>query len=355
LDLDASNRENRRKKKAEMWFNRDAFKGIENDEDAMDEDIRNAIKDHEKRGGNIVTKKKIVETDSESDSDDEEEKSAKRKAKKKQKEDRKQKSKKSKTQEGKEDDSSSDDSDGSESDFDMTDSYRYMKRQEHVKEDDGFEVVANEIRKKKRKNGANLTPEELAIGQEMIISKKRKRDIMDAGWNRFMFNDKDMDLPDWFVKDEQQFMRPKLDLDRRVVEKYRSQQKELNVRSIKKVVEAKARKKKRLTRGLDKAKKKSAALMENQDLGSREKEKEIRKLYKKAEAGQKKEVAYVVAKRFNTGKRATRPAGVKGQYKQVDPRMKKDTQKKRVNATQKKLQKRRLKGKGTKPQLHPKP
>ena len=60
-----------------------------------------------------------------------------------------------------------------------------------------------------------------------------------------------------------------------------------------------------------------------------------------------------MAKKFNASKRAKRPAGMKGKYKQVDPRMKKDTQKKRGNATQKKNQKRAPKGKKVRQQQQP--
>ena len=83
--------------------------------------------------------------------------------------------------------------------------------------------------------------------------------------------------------------------------------------------EAKARRKRRVAKKLEQARKKSAHILENTDIGSREKANEINKLYKKAEmAGKRKqEVSYVVAKKHKAQKRAQRPANVKGPYKQV--------------------------------------
>merc|ERR1712090_113514 len=50
---------------------------------------------------------------------------------------------------------------------------------------DGFEIVP----KQKVKRRAPLTAEELALGEKLVRSKKARRDIMDDGWHRFMFND----------------------------------------------------------------------------------------------------------------------------------------------------------------------
>jgi len=207
---------------------------------------------------------------------------------------------------------------------------------------DGFEIVPQQ----KVKRRAPLTPEELALGEKLVRSKKARRDIMDDGWHRFMFND--TNLPDWFVKEEELHMKKKPDVDPETVAKYRERAKELNVKTIKKVVEAKARRKRKVARKLDQAKKKSAAILESEDTGSREKAKEIKALYRKAHmAGKPKEVSYVVARKHKAEKRSQRPSGIKGPYKQVDPRMKKDTTAKRGNV--KKGKKRRLKGKQAKP------
>lgn len=157
-------------------------------------------------------------------------------------------------------------------------------------------------------------------------------------------------MPDWFLQEEQYHMRKIPEVDPQAVEYYKNKQKDVNVKTIKKVVEAKARKKRLLMKKMSKAKKKAANIMENEDLGSREKGKEIARLYKRAASTKKREVVYSVAKKFVAAKKAKRPSGVKGQFKQVDPRMKKDTFAKRGNATSKRVQKRNLKGKKTKPQ-----
>lgn len=170
-----------------------------------------------------------------------------------------------------------------------------------------------------------MNEEALALGTLMINSKKSKRDIIDAAWNRYTFNDEN--LPDWFVQDEEKHNKRPVPVPRELVEQYKKDLQELNVRPIKKVIEAKARKKKRAAKRLDRVRKKAEAILANTtgDVTDIEKAKQVRKLYKKAQEP-KKEITYVVAKKGATsGRKTSRPANVKGPYRVVDPRMKKDT------------------------------
>lgn len=75
---------------------------------------------------------------------------------------------------------------------------------------------------------------------------------------------------------------------------------------------------------LERLRKKSALLEEDDALSERDKSQEIQKLMAKAAKKKpKKEVKLVVAKGVNRGI-SGRPKGVKGKYKIVDARMKKD-------------------------------
>ena len=278
----------RKARKAEMWFQK--IGDLEEDSDLEEAEMQRAVDIVEKKGGSIKKKKveenKIADISYHSDSDGEEEVGNIH----------------HQTMETDSDDNT--DSDEDEVEHKSASGKVYNK--------DGFEIVPKQKIKKRKA----LSCEELALGEQLIRSKKAKRDIMDNGWNRFMFNDEN--LPDWFAKEEELHMKKKPDVDPEVVEKYREMGKEMNVKTIKKVVEAKARRKRRVAKKLDMARKKSAHILENTDIGTREKASEINKLYKKAaQAGKAKEVSYVVAKKHKAQKRSQRPAGIKGPYKQV--------------------------------------
>lgn len=155
----------------------------------------------------------------------------------------------------------------------------------------------------------------------MIKGRKTRRDLVDGAWNRYAFNDDN--LPYWFTQDEEVHMKKPVPVPKELAEEYERKMQELNSRPIKKVMEAKARKKRQAVKRLAKAKKQAEKIMENADASVQEKTKQLKKIYKKAQE-KKKETTYVVAKKHLTGRRARRPAGVKGRYRVVDPREKKD-------------------------------
>ncbi|GFT81778.1 pre-rRNA 2'-O-ribose RNA methyltransferase FTSJ3 [Trichonephila clavipes] len=188
-------------------------------------------------------------------------------------------------------------------------------------------------KKEKKRKRVKLDAEGLALGSLLVQSKKMKRDIIENGYNRFASNDEN--LPAWFVQDERKHYRKQLPVTAEMAAEYKQRMREINARPIKKVVEAKARKKRRANRRMEKAKKRAEKITEHPDMSVQEKAYQLKEIYKKALPKQDNNVKYIVAKK-GLGRRVRRPAGVKGRFKVVDPRMKKDNRKTKVSVKSRK-------------------
>ena len=80
----------------------------------------------------------------------------------------------------------------------------------------------------------------------MVNSKKSKSELIDDSYNRFSTFDDPLMLPEWFVQDEKEHWRRDSAAPRKLVNEYKQKFNDINIRPIKKVVEAQARKKKRV-------------------------------------------------------------------------------------------------------------
>lgn len=181
-----------------------------------------------------------------------------------------------------------------------------------------------------------MTPEAVTIAQKLVNREKTRTELINDGFNRYSLNAKD-GLPPWFLDDEDKHYKPNIPVTKEAVDALRAKMRALDARPIKKVAEAKARKKMRAAQRLEKAMKKAEGVNETTDITEREKAKQIEKLMQKGMANkQKKEVKLVVAKGAHKGVKG-RPKGVKGRYVMVDSRMKKElrARKRKERATKK--------------------
>lgn len=160
-----------------------------------------------------------------------------------------------------------------------------------------------------------------ALGK-LMLRKKTRNEIIEGTYNRYANHDDPAVLPDWFLEDERRHYRPNLDhlltKDAMAVEKQAL--KAYNERPSKKVMEAKARKKKRLAKAMNKIKNKASVIAEQQEISEGSKMKQIQKMYKKEKAKHQEQKQYVVNRNFSNVGGQKPGRGVKA----VDRRLKKD-------------------------------
>lgn len=169
-----------------------------------------------------------------------------------------------------------------------------------------------------------ITAEAMTLAHALATGKVTKAQLEDDNFNKYSHRDTD-GLPDWFLDDENKHSRPHRPISKEAAQAIKEKLRALNARPIKKVREAKARKTFRAARRLEKLKKKSEGLADGDDLSEKDKAAGIARLMAKAKkSGQKKKPSVKVVKAGGMNKGAGRPRGVKGKYKMVDPRLKKD-------------------------------
>uniref|UniRef100_A0A8C6S7L1 pre-rRNA processing protein FTSJ3 n=1 Tax=Neogobius melanostomus TaxID=47308 RepID=A0A8C6S7L1_9GOBI len=190
-----------------------------------------------------------------------------------------------------------------DSDSDSSDDETQISRMKQVKgaaemstaDDDEFQVVPVESTSKKFQI---LDAEGLALGALIATSKKRARNLVDESFHRFAGSDEPWEIPEWFMNDEHKHRKKPVPVTREMVEEYKQKWKEIDARPIKRVAEAKARKKRRMMKKMEQAKKKAEAVVNTVDISEREKMSQLKSIYKKAGLGkEKRQVTYVCAKK----------------------------------------------------------
>ncbi|KAJ4366751.1 AdoMet-dependent rRNA methyltransferase spb1 [Ascochyta clinopodiicola] len=168
-----------------------------------------------------------------------------------------------------------------------------------------------------------ITAEAMTLAHQMATGKKTKHDLLDDSFNRYSLRDVD-GLPDWFLDDENRHSKLQRPTTAAAAAAIKEKMRALNARPIKKVREAHARKKFKAAQRLEKLKKKSAMLADEEGMTEKEKAQSIARLMSRASKKKPKgKVSVVVARGGNNGIKG-RPKGTKGKYKMVDARMKKD-------------------------------
>jgi AdoMet-dependent rRNA methyltransferase SPB1 len=206
---------------------------------------------------------------------------------------------------------------------------------EQVQEDKTSSLLEDPRKKNGQLDIDIITAEAMSLAQSLATGEKTSADVIDDGFNKYAFRDVD-GLPDWFLDDEDKHSRPQRPITAAAAAAIKEKLRALNARPIKKVREAKSRKKFKVAQKLEKLRKKSALLADDEGMSEKDKANTIAKMMSRAAKKKPKQsVKLVVARGGNRGI-AGRPRGVKGKYKIVDARLKKDVRAEKRLAKKKK-------------------
>ncbi|RHY87782.1 hypothetical protein DYB37_006194 [Aphanomyces astaci] len=157
----------------------------------------------------------------------------------------------------------------------------------------------------------------------MMLKKHKAKEMVDDSYNRYAWNDP-TDLPDWFLDDEERHYRPQLTVPKHLMDQMKEKFMDIATKPVKKVAEARARKRRQTLKKVKAAKKKANDIANLPDMSTREKLKAIDKAMKTAKT-KKESKLYVISRRGRSAANTKgHKKGDKGAVKVVDPRMKSD-------------------------------
>jgi len=218
-----------------------------------------------------------------------------------------------------------------ESDDDFSGAKETIEDASDMEEEADFKAQedAEELKARRIQELGLTTGQAMTLAQQLVNRERTKTQMIDEGFNRYTDQNGGDGLPSWFCDDEQKHFRNNIPVTKEAVAAIREKMRALNARPIKKIAEAKARKKMRQIRRLDKVRQKAQGVNDDDENGLTEKDKAaaIAKILSKGSGKGKpvkKDIKIVVGRGQNKGIKG-RPSGVKGRYKMLDARDRKES------------------------------
>lgn len=199
------------------------------------------------------------------------------------------------------------------------------RRRREEAEKDGFEVVPQEpLEESSDEYDEEKAARALALGQKMIdeSGKISRAQLIDQTYHRYSFWTDDT-LPRWFRDDEERHTIPQAPVTKEEVLEQKERFRAIDARPIRKVAEAKARRKLRAGDKLKQLKQQAAAILQSDTGDGQEKMVKLQRTYQRQMSRlRRKKQKMLVRKTLHNSKnkRASAPRG----SKLVDPRLKSD-------------------------------